>query len=49
VQVTIHAEFDKGFEKSKLQDGVMEPLWEAVRSNSRRVIGGASIDASAPP
>jgi hypothetical protein len=29
VQVTIHAESEKGFEKSKLQNGVMEPLREA--------------------
>ncbi len=29
VQVTIHAESEKGFEKSRLQNGVMEPLREA--------------------
>jgi hypothetical protein len=29
VQVTIHAESEKGFDKSKLRNGVMEPLREA--------------------
>jgi hypothetical protein len=29
VQVTIHAESEKGFDKAKLQNGVMEPLREA--------------------
>lgn len=29
VQVTIHAESEKGFDKSKLQNGVLEPLREA--------------------
>jgi len=29
VQVTVHEESGKGFEKSKLQNGVMEPLREA--------------------
>jgi hypothetical protein len=29
VQVTVHAESEKGFDKAKLQNGVMEPLREA--------------------
>ena len=29
VKVTIHAESEKGFDKAKLQNGVMEPLREA--------------------
>ena len=29
VKVTIHAESEKGFDKAKLQNGVLEPLREA--------------------
>jgi hypothetical protein len=29
VKVTVHAESEKGFDKSKLQNGVLEPLREA--------------------
>jgi len=29
VTVTVHAESEKGFDKSKLQNGVLEPLREA--------------------
>ena len=29
VTVTVHAEAEKGFDKAKLQNGVLEPLREA--------------------